>query len=265
MALLSVENLTLYPISERERGGGSRSLQDGFPATGVVEGVSFSVEPGTTLGLVGEEGSGKAALAEALLFLRPIEGGRMIFTDVEVTALNSRQIRRIRKQIQGVFSDDFGQLTAEFTVDQMFREVLEFWYPRESAEDWTHRIEKVMVACGLPEAVRVLYPLELDAVERQEVALARALLLEPRLLVLNGFTRRLDAVQEAELLGRIREVKEVFSLSLIVLTDDLAVARQLSDDIGVLHRGRLVELSPARELVEQPVHDYTKRLVSFSL
>ncbi len=260
MALLSVENLTLQPIR-----GGKEPLQEEFFVPVPVEEITFEIEAGKSLGLVGEERSGKAALAGALLFLRPIDDGRMVFADADVTALKESQIRRIRKQIQGVFSDGFGQLTSDFTIDQMFREVLEFWYPRESPEEWYHRMEKVMVACGLPETLRVLYPLELDAVERQEVALARALLLEPQLLVLHGFTHRMDAVQQAELLDRVRSVREEFSLSLVVLTDDLAVAHQLSDDIGVLHRGRLVELSSARTLVDQPVHDYTKRLVSFSI
>ena len=260
MPLLIVENLALKPDPRSED-----PLREAFPGQVQVEDISFSIEPKKSLALVGEEGSGKGAIASALLFLRPISEGSVTIAEVEVTKLSDHQIRRLRKQVQGVFSDGFGQLTENFTVDEMFSEVLRFWYPKASVEEWHHRIEMVMVSCGLPEAVRHLYPSELDAVERQEVALARALLLEPDLLILHEFTSRMDAVQQAELLDRVRSVREEFGLTLLVFTDDLAVAHQLSDAIGVLHRGRLLELSLARELIDQPEHDYTKRLVSYSI
>lgn len=260
MPLLSVEQLVLSPESRSDD-----PLQESLFDSVTVEGISFSIEQKKSLALVGEENSGKNAVASALLFLRPVSGGSILVSEVEATQLNSRQIRRLRKKVQGVFSDFFGQLTENFTVDEMFYEVLKFWYPRESTEDWHYRIESVMVACGLPEAVRHLYPAELDAVERQEVALARALLMEPELLILVDFTERMDAVQQAELLDKVSSVREEFGLTLLVFTDNLAVAHQLSDDIGVLHRGRLLELSPARELVDHPEHDYTKRLVSYSV
>lgn len=260
MSLLTVENLVLDPIAAPRD-----PLRESVSNPVKIEGVSFSIAKKGSLGLVGEESSGKDSIASALLFLRPVSGGSVTISEVEVTQLNDRQVRRLRKKVQGVFSDSFGQLTEKSTVDEMFFEVLQFWYPRETPEEWQLRIESVMVACGLPEAVRHLYPAELDAVERQEVALARALLLQPELLILLDFTFGMDAVQEAELLDRVGSVRDEFGLSLLVLTDDLAVAHQLSDAIGVLHRGRLLELSSARDLVDQPVHDYTKRLISYSI
>jgi peptide/nickel transport system ATP-binding protein len=260
MPFLSVENLTLleqklrrnwfrYDLSERV----------------LVDGITFDLEKGKSLALVGEEKSGKHALVMALLKFHEVSSGRITFAEVETTAIGDRHFRRLRKRLQAVFSDDFGQLTPEFTVDQMFREVLQLWYRKEDREKWHQRVEKVMIACRLPEAVRALYPAELDAVEKQEVALARALLCEPDLLICHGFTKGLDVVQEAELLNLLRHVREEFGLTLLVVTDDLAVAYQLSEDIGVLHSGRLIEFGPAEEVVNRPEHDYTKRLVSCSI
>lgn len=260
MPLLSVENLTL--LEQRRRRNWFRYDLSEKP---LVQELSFELEKGGSLGLVGEARSGKHALVMALLKLQEVSGGSIHFAEVNTTAIGERHFRKLRKRLQAVFSDDFGQLVEAFTVDQMFREVLQLWYRDENREQWRERIEKVMVACRLPEAIRDLYPAELDAVERQEVALARALLCAPELLICHGFTRGLDAVQEAELLNLVRHAREEFGLTLLVVTDDLAVAHHLSEDIAVLHNGRLVETGPAEGIVSHPEHDYTKRLVSCSL
>ncbi|MCG8600612.1 MAG: ATP-binding cassette domain-containing protein [Verrucomicrobiales bacterium] len=260
MELLEVENLKL--LEQRRRRSWFRyDLSERV----LIDDVSFSIEKWRSLGIVGEENSGKHALVMALLKFQEVSEGRITFGEVVTTEIGERHFRRLRKRIQALFSEGFGQLTPELTVDQMFREVLAVWFRREGREAWERRVEEVMVSCGLPEAVRPLYPAELDAVERQQVALARALLSKPDFLICHGFTKGLDAVQEGELLNLIRRVREQYGLTLLVTTDDLAVAHQLSDDIGVLHRGRLVELADAESIVNRPVHDYTRRLVSFSL
>lgn len=260
MAFLRVENLTV--LHQRRRRHWFR--YDVSEKT-LVEDVSFELEKGKSLSLVGEENSGKRAIVMAILKLKPVASGKITFAEVETTALGDRYFRRLRRRMQAVFSEGAGQLTAEMTVDQMFLEVLRLWFPKASREEWQHRMEAAMVLCDLPEAVRALYPEELDAVERQEVALARALLVGPDLLICEGFTRGLDAVQEAELLNLIRHVREERKLTLLVATDDLAVAHYLGDAIAVLHRGRLLETGPAESVVNRPEHDYTKRLVSCCL
>jgi peptide/nickel transport system ATP-binding protein len=156
-------------------------------------------------------------------------------------------------------------MTPAMTVSESFREVLGVWHRRESRDQWHQRIETVMIACGLPEAVRDLYPVELDAVERQQAALARALLTGPELLICHGITAGLDSVQQSELINLVRRVREDFRLTVLVITDDLAVAHHLGDDIGVLHRGRLLESGSAESIVNRPAHDYTRRLVSCSM
>lgn len=260
MPYLTVENLTL--LQQRRRRHWFRYDITEKP---LVEDVSFEVEKGKSLSLVGEENSGKRAIIMAILKMRDVASGTITFAEVETTALGDRHFRRLRKRLQAVFPDQSGQLSSGMTVDQMFLEVLRLWYPKESREEWHRRTEAVMVLCGLPEVIRPLYPRELDAVERQQVALARAMLMRPDFLICNGFTHGLDTVQEAELLNLIRHVREEMKLTLLISTDDLAVAHQLGDNIGVLHRGRLLEIGPAESVVNRPEHDYTKRLVSCCL
>lgn len=260
MELLSVEDITVLERRRRRHW-----FRYDMSEEVVLEGVSFTVRRGETFAVVGEERSGKHALVMALLKLQEVDSGKIVFAEVDTTALGQRHFRRLRKRLQAVFSDEFGQLTPELTVDGMFREALQVWYPRARKEDWQHRVESVMVACHLPEAIRALYPAELDAVERQQVALARALLPQPDFLICHGFTSGLDAVQEAELLNLLGRVREDLGLTMLVVTDDLAVAHQLSDTVAILHRGRILETGPAEAVVSHPKHEYTKRLVSCSL
>lgn len=260
MELLELENLTLKRPRLRRRW-----FQHGVDSEMLIDDLSLQLEARGSLSLVGGEGSGMSALTLAILKLEPISSGRILFGGIDLTALSERRFRPVRRRLQAVFPDYFGQLTPDMTVSDAFREVLGVWHRRESRDHWHERVESVMIACGLPEAVRDLYPVELDAVERQQVALARALLTGPELLVCHGFTAGLDAVQQAELINLVRRVREDFNLALLVMTDDLAVAHHLGDDIGVLHQGRLLESGSAETVVNRPAHDYTRRLVSCSM
>ena len=260
MELLEVEHVTL--MRQRMR---RRWWQHGVESDVQVEDLSFTLDRRCSLGLVGDEQSGKLPLTLAILRLQPVASGKILFGEVDLTALSERRVRSIRRRMQAVFPDHFGQLTPDLTISQSFREVLMVWYRRESKDEWHQRIEAVMIACGLPEAVRDLYPVELDAVERQQAALARALLTGPELLICYGFTDRLDAVEQAELINLVRQIREDLRLTLLVVTDDLAVAHHLGDDIGILHHGRLLELGSAETVVNRPEHDYTRRLVSCSV
>lgn len=260
MELLALEDLTLKRPRLRRRW-----FQHGVENEVLIEDLTLTLESGDGLALVGGERSGLLSLSMALLKLEEIASGRIVFGGMDLAHIPDRSFRYVRRRLQAVFPDSFGALTPTMTVGEAFREGLAVWHRRESREQWHHRIESVMIAVGLPETVRDLYPVELDAVERQQAALARALLTEPELLVCHGFTEGLDAVQQAELHLLLRRIREDFRLTLLVMTDDLAVARHLSDAIGVLHRGRLVETGRTDEVLHRPQHDYTRRLVSCSL
>ncbi len=260
MELIKVDELVL--LQQRLR---RRWFHYGMEEKVLVDNVSFSVERHRSLAIVGEENSGKLPLTLAMLRLHEISSGKIEFREVDIHSVSERRFRMLRRGMQAVFPDSFGQLTRDLTVNQSFLEVLRLWYRRESKDDWFNRIEKVMVACGLPEALRHLYPLELDAVERQQVALARALLSSPDLLICHGLTQGLDAVEQAELLNRVMKIREDFALTILIVTDDLAVGHHLGDDIAVLHRGRILEFGDSESVVNRPQHDYTQRLVSCSV
>lgn len=257
MQLLEVANLTL--VRRRPQWGWVRH---GVETARLVEGLSFDLARRGSLALVGDSREALSAVALAVLRLREVESGTIRLGGVDLRSLGERRFRPMRRRIQAVFPDSAGQLSPGLTVREAFREVLSVWMRRATREERAKRVEAAMIACALPEAVQDLYPAELDAVERQQVALVRALLPGPELLVCRGFAEGLDAVQRAELLHRLRHVREEFGLALLVLVDDLAAAHRLADELAVLHRGRLVERGPAEELVRQPAHEHTRRLVA---
>lgn len=257
MEFLEVESLTLTRTS-----AGRPGLRRGLPAEPLVEGLSFVLEKRRSLALVGDSREALLALALALVKEHPVASGSITFAGIPVDRFGPERFRPVRKRIQAVFSDAAGQLTPGMTVREAFREVLGIWCRKAAREDRAKLVESVMIACGLPEAVQDLYPVELDAVERQQVALARALLPGPELLVCAGFTEGLDVVQKAELVNHLRHLREEFRLTLLHLGDDLAEASLLGDDIGVLHGGHLVETGPASDLVLKPAHERTRQLVA---
>lgn len=257
MEFLEVEGLTLLRPSSRW-GRGRRDPE----AEPLVEELTFCLEKRRSLALVGDSREALLALALALVKEHPVASGTITFAGIPVHRFGPERFRPVRKRIQAVFPDSASQLTAGMTVREAFREVLGVWCRKSTREDRAKRVEAVMVACGLPEAVQDLFPAELDAVERQQVALARALLPGPELLICAGFTAGLDVVQRAELVNRLRHLREEFDLTFLHLGDDLAEASVLGDDIGVLHRGRLVESGPAAELVLRPAHERTRQLVA---
>ncbi len=257
MELLEVANLTLY--HRREEGGRLRRGRGGEP---LIEDLSFVLPRGQSLALVSESCEAMTELALALLKMRPVEGGRIRFRDLEIGALREERFRPMRRHLQAVFPEAMGQLSPGRTVRECFREVLSIWMRHDSREERARRVEAVMIACGLPEAVQDLYPVELDAAERQLVALARALLPGPDLLICRGWVEGLDVVQQAELLCRLRQVREAFGLSLLLLGDDLAPVSGLVDAIGILHQGRLLEYGSYERVTSQPAHERTRRLLA---
>ena len=215
-----------------------------------------------SLALVGEQASGKFPLTMGILKLAKVASGRIVFDSIDITALPARKFRPVRKWIQPVFPDRFGQLRPGRTLDQALREAVKIWWPRAGNDEVHSRIEKVMVAVELREAVRYLYPVEMDPVERQLGALARALIPEPELLICHDITHGMDAVEQAEVLNKVCDVRDSHRITTMIVTDNLTVAHHMSDDIAIMHHGKILETGVTKSVIRRPEHDYTKRLVS---
>jgi peptide/nickel transport system ATP-binding protein len=255
--LLTLDQVVILPEVPR-RAGAFGISEEGL----LIDEVTLFLEERGSLGLVGDERSGKLSLVLAILGLIPISGGSILWHGKDCGKTSERQRRPMRQRIQTVFAESWGQLPPDRTIRRSFEEVLGLWFARENRTEWETRIEAAMVACGLTEALRDLRPRELDAVERQQAALARALLAEPDLIICHEWLSGLDGVSQAELLNLLNRIREDRPPALLFCCDDLAAAHQVSDTLGILHRGRLLEFGAAESLVTRPEHDYTRRLIS---
>lgn len=253
MKLLEVEDLTL---SRTVIGEGNATHRN------QIDDVSFSIEYGQSVALVSEDSESLRTLALTILGCARAESGSVRFEGIQTIHIKKKENRDRWRRLQAVFSTSTGQIPEHLTVKQIFEEVRQVWYRRHLEIEFRELSERIISDCRLSEDVQPIYPNELSAGERQKVALARALLPQPSLLVCQGVTEGLDALQSAELVGCLHSIRDSYPLSLLVLTEDLAVAASLGDAIGVIHQGRLVEFGLQSEILSAPEHEFSKRLVS---
>jgi oligopeptide transport system ATP-binding protein len=250
--LLEVRNLSKhYPVRKgllgRERG-----------AVRAVDGVSLALTPGETLGLVGESGCGKSTLVKTLLFLEPPTSGEIRFAGEPVTGADAA---RLRRHVQIVFQDPYTSLPPRMRVAEIIADPLRIHGigDRASAE---RRVRSLMHEVGLnPERGRD-YPFQFSGGQRQRIGIARALAIEPTLLLLDEAVSALDVSVQAQVLNLLRDLQERRRLTYIFISHDLGVVRYMSDRIAVMYLGKIVEQGPAAALYEQPLHPYTRALVS---
>jgi oligopeptide transport system ATP-binding protein len=225
----------------------------GFRGTGVraVDSVSFSLSAGETLGLVGETGSGKSTLGRLVLRLVEPSAGQIFFNGEDITALSQRQVRRLRQQVQMVFQDPYGSLDPRMSV------VHGLW-----REDRDKRVLEVMGQVGLQPEHRSRYPHEFSGGQRQRIGIARAMALQPKLLVLDEPVSALDVSIQAQIINLLRELQQQADLGFLFIAHDLAVVRHVSDRVAVMYLGEIVEIGPRDALYEVPMHPYTVSLLS---
>lgn len=253
--LLIVENLVKhFPV----RKGVFSLVQDYVRA---VDGVSFRAPRGKTLALVGESGSGKTTAGRAILRLIEPTGGRVYFDGIEVTGLGAREMRALRRRMQIIFQDPYGSLNPRMTVHGMLAEVLRVHglAPRGTARA---RIEELLELVGLPAAAADRYPHEFSGGQRQRIGIARALAVEPDLIVADEPISALDVSIQAQILNLLEELQERLGLTYLFIGHDLSVVRHIADLVAVMYLGKLVEFGPAAAVFEAPVHPYTKALLS---
>ena len=253
--LLEVENLQKYfPV----RGGLFRRVVANVKA---VDGVSFSLAAGKTLGLVGESGCGKSTLGRAILQLQRPTGGKVTLDGQELTSLSRDRLLAMRREMQIIFQDPFASLSPRRTVAQTIREPLDVHRIGTSAER-DRKVEELLQVVGMRPQVMDRYPHEFSGGQRQRIGIARALALNPKLIVADEPVSALDVSVRAQVLNLIARLQREHGIAFLFISHDLSVVEHVSDHVGVMYLGKLVELAPAKEIYRDPRHPYTQALLS---
>jgi len=226
----------------------------------VIQDVSFSLGVGETLALVGESGSGKSTIGKAILGLAPVAAGRVTLKDQDITRLSARARRPLASELQAVFQNPYGSLNPSLTVGQILAEPLRA--ARIGAREAHDRIATLLQRVRMPIDTMTRYPGEFSGGQRQRIAIARAIALDPGVVICDEPTSALDVSTQAAVLELLAELQSRLHVSYLFITHDLAVVRQFADRTLVLQAGRIVEEGTSAEVCERPVHPYTQRLVA---
>ena len=227
-----------------------------------LQDISFSIQQGETLGIVGESGCGKSTLGRCILqLLRPDEG-RVLWLGKDLMALDAESMRRKRRDLQIIFQDPQASLNPRMTVGEIVADPLKTLLPELNAQQRRERVMKMMEAVGLQPEMINRYPHEFSGGQAQRIGIARALITEPKLIVCDEPVSALDVSIQAQILNLLSELKAQFGLTLIFISHNLSVVRHVSDRILVLYLGRMVELAPGDQLYDDPKHPYTKALLT---
>lgn len=231
----------------------------GKPPLMAVKGVSFDLHTGETLGIVGESGSGKSTIAKALMLLQPIFDGEVLFRGADITKFDARARRGYRSAVQMVFQDAVGSLNPRMTIRQSLAEVLaQYGDGEKKAKDPKDLLDMV----GLSRAVLDQYPRELSGGQCQRASFARALAVDPQVLVADEPVSALDVSVQARILNLLRDLRKELNLAVILVAHDLAVVRNVCDRVCVMNEGLFVDKGPAEDVFAKPAADYTKRLLA---
>jgi len=226
-----------------------------------VDDVTFSIERGKTMGVVGESGCGKSTLGRTIIHLLDNTDGQIIFDGEDITKVTSQDLYRLREHMQIIFQDPFSSLNPRMTVEETIREPL-LLSKRYSKRELAKETLRLMDMVGIDRRLMMAYPHELDGGRRQRVGIGRALALNPKFVVCDEPVSALDVSIQAQVLNLLQDLQDEFKLTYMFVTHDLSVVRHISDDICVMYLGQLVETSPAKELFKRPLHPYTQALLS---
>ncbi|MCD1147390.1 ATP-binding cassette domain-containing protein [Peptoniphilus sp. KCTC 25270] len=251
--LLRVENVSKsFPIGRKTIfGKEQQKLQ-------AVKNVSFQIKEGETLGIVGESGSGKSTLARCIMRLYDDVEGKIYFEDKNILEASKEELREIRKEIQMIFQDPYSSLNPRMTAGQIVSEPLINLGIRENIKE---RVMETIKLCGLDEHHYYRYPHEFSGGQRQRLGIARALIVQPKLIVADEPTSALDVSIQAQIINLLEELQEKLGLSYIFISHNLAVVEHISDKVGVMLKGEMVEMGEKEGIYKNPQHDYTKTLL----
>ena len=249
-ALLRVEDLTVeFPV-----GGGD--------VVHAVSGISFDIKRGETLGLVGESGCGKSTTGRAILQLPRPTGGSVYLDSQDLSGLRDEEMRQKRTDLQMIFQDPVSSLNPRRTVGEIVAEPLEVWGPKDKGEQWA-KVSVMLDAVGIdPDVARYKHPHEFSGGQCQRISIARALVMEPELIICDEPVSALDVSVQAQILNMLEELKEKYGLTLVFIAHDLAVVKNISDRVAVMYLGKMCEVSESDELYANPAHPYTQLLLT---
>jgi len=231
------------------------------PVVHAVNGVSFTVQAGRSVGIVGESGSGKSTIARMVMALDTPTGGRVHFLGQNLHALPRAELRRARRDFQMVFQDPYGSLDPRRTVEHIVTEPLQALADVTRAEQRARATESLL-SVGLRATDLGKYPHEFSGGQRQRIAIARALITRPKLIVADEPVSALDVSVQAQVLNLLQDLRQQFGISYLLISHDLAVVNHLCDDVCVLHQGKIVERGAPRELFAHAQHPYTQTLLA---
>ncbi|MBR5449424.1 MAG: dipeptide ABC transporter ATP-binding protein [Clostridia bacterium] len=253
--LLEVKNLkTYFPIK-------SNVLKRVIGSYKAVDDVSFKLMPGETLGIVGESGCGKTTLGRAILKLHQPTDGKIIFMGEDITDFKSSQMREIRKKMQIIFQDPYSSLPPRSTVGDILSEPVKVHgiVPKDEVKDY---VLNLMEKCGLRDYYYERYPHEFSGGQRQRICIARALSVNPSLVICDEPVSALDVSIQAQIINLLKELQRELNLTYVFISHDLSVVKFISDKIGVMYLGSMVEFGNKKDIFDNPIHPYTKALFS---
>ena len=254
--LVDVKNLKVYfPVTAgviRRRVGDVKAVDD----------VSFSIRRGETLGLVGESGSGKTTVGKAILQLVRASAGQILFEGKDLTQVKGGSLKQYRQRMQVIYQDPYSSLNPRMSAGNIVGEPLVVHKLTSSKGEYRDRVEQLFSLVGLDPAMTARYPHEFSGGQRQRIGVARALAMRPAFIVADEPVSALDVSVQAQILNLLADLQDEFRLTYLVVAHDLSVVRHISDRVAVMYLGKLVELADSKELYENPLHPYTKALLS---
>ena len=227
-----------------------------------VNNISFSLNAGQTLGVVGESGCGKSTLARAIVKMVPVESGEVVWLGNDLLGLNDSETRPFRKQIQMIFQDPLASLNPRMNIGEIIAEPLRTHYPKTPESDVQARVSDVMNKVGLLDNLKNRYPHEFSGGQCQRIGIARALILKPKLIICDEPVSALDVSIQAQVVNLLMDLQEEMDLALIFIAHDLSVVKHISSKIMVLYLGNMVEIAESDDIYKNPSHPYTQALIS---